>query len=180
MLAWVIALHSPLQYLIPNTHFPRPSNLQNSYIIGTAIALAALLAWQLRGRQATANRRSVQVAIVTIVEWLFWLALAPLMPATLWFGCFFLLQHSREHFNALAKNGYLGADDIFFAILALAALALVAGYFRSQIAAWPDVFGPEHRKTLEASLALWIAPALLGLTVAHSALIDGMKPLAKI
>jgi hypothetical protein len=174
MLTWVIMLHTPLRYLITDAHFPPPSNAQYWCSVAAALMLATLLTWQLQ--------RTTQLATVVIVEWLFWLALVPLMPAPLWFGCFFVLQHSREHFKALSNSGYLGASDIFLAILALAALALFAGYFWNQIIAElaSHVILPSRRSgntAFELLLPLWIAPLLLGLTIAHSALIDGLKPL---
>ncbi len=167
LLMWVIALHAPLQYLIADAHFQPPSSPEYWRIVGAALAAATALTWRLW--------RKRNIAIAVILEWLFWLALVPLMPATLWFGCFFVLQHSREHFKALSKSGYLSVGDIFLAILAVTILALIAGYFRNQITVHVS-----SRAILDTLLPLWIAPALLGLTIAHSALIDGLKPLRRV
>lgn len=158
MLVWVIALHRPLHYLIPEAQFSPPLRFEYWQIVGLTSLVAAVLTWQFM-------RNKLDHAVIG--EWLFWLALVPLIPAPLWFGCFFLLQHSRSHFAALLRKGYLHSKDILLAIVALAIPVLSIWGVSDQISF-----------NLAELLSLWIAPMLLGLTIAHSLLIDGMQPLA--
>jgi hypothetical protein len=165
LLSAVIYWHMPLRYLLPITSARAQLSAPTLWMWLCALSLLIFALALI----AQYQRAQVTLARWRVLEWLFWLGLIPLCRAPVWFALFFLLQHSREHMVALARAQLLGAWNFALATFALVCVILPLWLFRAQL-----------NFDLDAIFAHWLAPILLGLTLAHGALIDGYQVLARM